>query len=91
MGLWSLGLGAIGAAIAGIFLANTDLCLPKVAKAPLEYLEDADLRSTTDGGRLLRDSDNPLQPRLHLKTFGELRQQRNQSFTIFFTVACVCV
>uniref|UniRef100_A0A3B5K5U6 Uncharacterized protein n=3 Tax=Takifugu rubripes TaxID=31033 RepID=A0A3B5K5U6_TAKRU len=48
MGLWSLGLGAVGAAIAGIFLANTDLCLPKVAKAPLEYLEDADLRSTTD-------------------------------------------
>lgn len=55
MGLWSLGLGAVGAAIAGIFLANTDLCLPKVAKAPLEYLEDADLRSTTDGGRSLRD------------------------------------
>lgn len=53
MGLWSLGLGAVGAALAGIFLANTDLCLPKVAKAPLEYLEDADLRSTTDGGPLL--------------------------------------
>lgn len=50
MGLWSLGLGAVGAAIAGIFLANTDLCLPKVTKAPLEYLEDADLRSITDGG-----------------------------------------
>lgn len=49
MGLWSLGLGAVGAAIAGIFLANTDLCLPKVAKASLEYLEDADLRSITDG------------------------------------------
>lgn len=50
MGLWSLGLGAIGAAVAGIFLANTDLCLPKMAKAPLEYLEDADLLSTTEGG-----------------------------------------
>lgn len=50
MGLWSLGLGAIGAAVAGIFLANTDLCLPKMAKVPLEYLEDADLRSTTGGG-----------------------------------------
>lgn len=49
MGAWSVGLGAIGAAIAGIFLANTDLCLPKVAEAPLEYLENTDLRSTTDG------------------------------------------
>lgn len=49
MGAWSVGLGAIGAAIAGIFLANTDLCLPKVAEAPLEYLENTDLRSTIDG------------------------------------------
>lgn len=49
MGMWSLGLGAVGAALAGILLANTDLCLPKAAKASLEYLEDADLRSTTDG------------------------------------------
>lgn len=49
MGMWSLGLGAIGAALAGIFLANTDLCLPKPAKASTEYLQDADLRSTTDG------------------------------------------
>uniref|UniRef100_A0A3P8V3H4 Peroxiredoxin-like 2A n=1 Tax=Cynoglossus semilaevis TaxID=244447 RepID=A0A3P8V3H4_CYNSE len=48
MGMWSLGLGAIGAALAGIFLANTDLCLPKPAKASTEYLQDADLRSTTD-------------------------------------------
>uniref|UniRef100_A0A3Q1HD08 Peroxiredoxin-like 2A n=1 Tax=Anabas testudineus TaxID=64144 RepID=A0A3Q1HD08_ANATE len=43
MGMWSLGLGAVGAALAGIFLANTDLCLTKPAKASLEYLEDADL------------------------------------------------
>lgn len=49
MGLWSLGLGAVGAALAGIFLANTDLCLSKSASASLEYLEDADLRSTTGG------------------------------------------
>uniref|UniRef100_A0A3Q3MWE4 Uncharacterized protein n=3 Tax=Mastacembelus armatus TaxID=205130 RepID=A0A3Q3MWE4_9TELE len=48
MGMWSLGLGAVGAALAGIFLANTDLCLPKVAQASLEYLEDADLHSTID-------------------------------------------
>lgn len=49
MGMWSLGLGAVGAALAGIFLANTDLCLPKAANASLEYLEDTDLRSTIDG------------------------------------------
>uniref|UniRef100_A0A3Q2ZPA1 Peroxiredoxin-like 2A n=1 Tax=Kryptolebias marmoratus TaxID=37003 RepID=A0A3Q2ZPA1_KRYMA len=48
MGMWSVGLGAVGAALAGIFLANTDLCLPKGAKASLEYLEDADLRSTVE-------------------------------------------
>uniref|UniRef100_G3NZ37 Peroxiredoxin-like 2A n=1 Tax=Gasterosteus aculeatus aculeatus TaxID=481459 RepID=G3NZ37_GASAC len=51
MGMWSLGLGAVGAALAGIFLANTDLCLPKAASASLENLEDADLRSTRDGIR----------------------------------------
>lgn len=72
MGLWSLGFGAIGAALAGIFLANTDLCLPKAAKAQLEYLEDADLRSTTDGGC-------PLYNQPWLKTSRELVQQRNQS------------
>ncbi|NP_001134301.1 CJ058 protein [Salmo salar] len=46
MGMWSLGLGTLGVAIVGIFLANTDLCLTKAAQASLEYLEDADLRST---------------------------------------------
>lgn len=49
MGMWSLGIGAVGAALAGIFLANTDMCLPKGASASLEHLEDAELRSTTDG------------------------------------------
>uniref|UniRef100_A0A4W6C705 Uncharacterized protein n=1 Tax=Lates calcarifer TaxID=8187 RepID=A0A4W6C705_LATCA len=54
MGMWSLGLGAVGAALAGILLANTDLCLPKAAKASLEYLEDADLRSTTDDDKVIK-------------------------------------
>lgn len=49
MGMWSLGLGAVGAALAGIFLANTDLCLTKAANASLEHLEDTNLRSTVDG------------------------------------------
>uniref|UniRef100_A0A3B3D173 Peroxiredoxin-like 2A n=1 Tax=Oryzias melastigma TaxID=30732 RepID=A0A3B3D173_ORYME len=48
MGMWSLGLGAVGAALAGIFLANTDLCLPKAANASLGFLEEADLRCTLD-------------------------------------------
>uniref|UniRef100_A0A8C5HVE8 Peroxiredoxin-like 2A n=1 Tax=Gouania willdenowi TaxID=441366 RepID=A0A8C5HVE8_GOUWI len=54
MGLWSLGLGAVGAALAGIFLANTDLCLPKGANVSLDYLEDADLRSTTDADKVIK-------------------------------------
>uniref|UniRef100_A0A3B4YCH5 Uncharacterized protein n=1 Tax=Seriola lalandi dorsalis TaxID=1841481 RepID=A0A3B4YCH5_SERLL len=54
IGMWSLGLGAVGAALAGIFLANTDMCLPKPAMASLEYLEDADLRSTIDDNNVVR-------------------------------------
>lgn len=54
MGMWSLGLGAVGAALAGIFLANTDLCLPKVAQASLEDLEEADLRSTIDDDNVIK-------------------------------------
>lgn len=60
MGMWSLGLGAVGAALAGIFLANTDMCLPKGANASLEHLEDADLRSTTDGRLMLNQQQNLL-------------------------------
>ncbi|TKS85653.1 Redox-regulatory protein FAM213A [Collichthys lucidus] len=54
MGMWSLGLGAVGAALAGIFLANTDLCLTKAANATLEHLEDTDLRSTTDDQKVIK-------------------------------------
>lgn len=49
MGLWTVGLGAIGAAVIGIILANTELLLANSAMASLEHLEDADLKSTTDG------------------------------------------
>lgn len=49
MGMWALGLGAVGAALTGIFLANTDLCLTKAANATLQYLEEADLHSTMGG------------------------------------------
>ncbi|KAJ0067139.1 hypothetical protein NL108_012841 [Boleophthalmus pectinirostris] len=54
MGMWSLGLGAVGAAIAGILLANTDLCLPKVDKASVDYLGDADLRSTREDDHVIK-------------------------------------
>uniref|UniRef100_A0A3P9J555 Uncharacterized protein n=1 Tax=Oryzias latipes TaxID=8090 RepID=A0A3P9J555_ORYLA len=54
MGMWSLGLGAVGAALAGIFLANTDLCLPKAANASLEFLEEADLRCTLDHTKVIK-------------------------------------
>lgn len=51
MGAWALGVGAVGAALAGILLVNSSLTLPKVGKASLEYLADADLLSTADGAR----------------------------------------
>ncbi|KAG2462462.1 F213A protein, partial [Polypterus senegalus] len=51
MGLWTLGMGAIGAAVAGIILANTDLLLSKPETASLEYLEEADLKTVDDEGR----------------------------------------
>ncbi|CAL8361136.1 unnamed protein product [Boreogadus saida] len=54
MGVWSLGLGAVGAAIVGILFANTDLCLSKVAQASMDYLEDADLRSTAEDGGVIK-------------------------------------
>uniref|UniRef100_A0A3B3S885 Peroxiredoxin-like 2A n=1 Tax=Paramormyrops kingsleyae TaxID=1676925 RepID=A0A3B3S885_9TELE len=46
--MWSLGLGAIGAAIAGIFLANTDLLLDKPEPASVEYLGETDLKTIAD-------------------------------------------
>lgn len=49
MGMWSLGLGAVGAAVAGIILANTDFFLTKSEHASIEYLENADLRPTHGG------------------------------------------
>lgn len=49
MGMWSLGLGAVGAAIAGIILANTDYLLSKTTPATLEYLENTDLKTIDDG------------------------------------------
>lgn len=49
-----MGLGAVGAALAGIFLANTDLCLPKAGSASLEYLAETDLRSSTDENTVIK-------------------------------------
>lgn len=54
MGMWSLGLGAVGAALAGIFLANTDLCLPKVDQASMQHLEEADLHSTIEDDNVIK-------------------------------------
>ncbi|XP_070350087.1 peroxiredoxin-like 2A isoform X1 [Equus asinus] len=45
MGMWSIGVGALGAAALALFLANTDMFLPKSQKAALEYLEDTDLKT----------------------------------------------
>ncbi|NXS10065.1 F213A protein, partial [Neodrepanis coruscans] len=45
MGMWSIGLGAVGAAVTGILLANTDLFLSKPEKATLEFLEEIELKT----------------------------------------------
>lgn len=57
MGLWSISIGALGAAVAGIILANTDYFLPKTEKATLEYLEDTELKSISDESRTFKAKD----------------------------------
>ncbi|XP_073452979.1 peroxiredoxin-like 2A [Aquarana catesbeiana] len=54
MGLWSFSIGALGAAVAGIILANTDYFLSKTEKATLEYLGDADLQTISDESRTFK-------------------------------------
>lgn len=49
MDMWSLSLGAVGAAVVGLILANTDYFLTQPEFATLEYLGDANLK-TTEGG-----------------------------------------
>lgn len=48
MSLWSLSIGAIGAAVAGILIANTDYLLSKTETATLEYLEQIELKTIGD-------------------------------------------
>ncbi|XP_053305855.1 peroxiredoxin-like 2A [Spea bombifrons] len=48
MGLWSISIGALGAAVAGIILANTDYFLTKTEEATLEYLAKIDLKTFSD-------------------------------------------
>ncbi|KAM4704230.1 peroxiredoxin-like 2A [Rhinophrynus dorsalis] len=45
MGMWSISIGALGAAVTGIILANTDFFLSKTEKASLEYLEETELKT----------------------------------------------
>ncbi|XP_069835324.1 peroxiredoxin-like 2A [Dendropsophus ebraccatus] len=57
MGLWSVSVGALGAAVVGIFLANTDYFLPTTEKATLGYLEDTELKSISDESRTFKAKD----------------------------------
>ncbi|KAM4032290.1 peroxiredoxin-like 2A isoform 1-T2 [Anomaloglossus baeobatrachus] len=54
MALWSISIGALGAAVVGIILANTDYFLPTTDKATLEYLEDTDLKPISDESRTFK-------------------------------------
>ncbi|KAK2543036.1 Fam213a [Columba livia] len=76
MGMWSIGLGAIGAAVTGIVLANTDLFLSKPEKATLEFLEEIDLKSLgTEFFVGVLSSENDLSP---LKEASELSSLKPQ-------------
>ncbi|XP_073430909.1 peroxiredoxin-like 2A [Dendrobates tinctorius] len=54
MAMWSISVGALGAAVIGIIFANTDYFLPTTDKATLEYLEDTDLKPISDDSRTLK-------------------------------------
>ncbi|XP_007067310.2 peroxiredoxin-like 2A isoform X2 [Chelonia mydas] len=54
MGMWSIGLGAIGVAVTGILLANTDLFLSKPEVASLEFLETTELKSLGEEERTFK-------------------------------------
>ncbi|KAM7170721.1 peroxiredoxin-like 2A isoform 3-T3 [Macrochelys suwanniensis] len=54
MGMWSIGLGAIGVAVTGILLANTDLFLSKPETASLEFLETTKLKSLREEERTFK-------------------------------------
>lgn len=47
--MWTLGFGAIGAAVTGIILANTDLFLSKAEMASKDFLEEIDLKTLGQG------------------------------------------
>lgn len=47
--MWSLSLGALGAAVTGMILANTDLFLVKPEEATLEFLEKIQLKTLGQG------------------------------------------
>lgn len=72
MGMWSVGLGAIGAAVTGIVLANTDLFLSKPEKATLEFLEEIELK-TLGSGETLAVSDHVLQELDFYKNLSKAR------------------
>ncbi|EMP28755.1 UPF0765 protein C10orf58 like protein [Chelonia mydas] len=54
MGMWSIGLGAIGVAVTGILLANTNLFLSKPEVASLEFLETTELKSLGEEERTFK-------------------------------------
>ncbi|KAM9326220.1 peroxiredoxin-like 2A [Gastrophryne carolinensis] len=45
MGFWSFSIGALGAAVAGILLANTDYFLTKTERATLEHIGATELQT----------------------------------------------
>lgn len=76
MGMWSVGLGAIGAAVTGIVLANTDLFLSKPEKATLEFLEEIELK-TLGSGEILAISDHILQELHFYKKLSKARVENS--------------
>ncbi|KAJ6661651.1 hypothetical protein lerEdw1_013890 [Lerista edwardsae] len=50
--MWTLSLGALGAAVTGMILANTDLFLVKPEEATLEFLEKIELKTLGQASEL---------------------------------------
>ncbi|OCT59757.1 peroxiredoxin-like 2A [Xenopus laevis] len=57
MGLWSISIGAFGAAVAGILFANTDFFLSQTEKATIEYLEETELKTIGEEPRSFKAKD----------------------------------
>lgn len=85
--MWSISLGAIGAAVTGIILANTDLFLSKAEKASLQFLAAIDLKTLGEGKNTISSGN---QKRLTLRGICNSKQKMNKPsmYSMFWELCC---